>query len=365
MRKTILMLGLGVALFTACQQEDDFAQQSQGGKMETIEFDASVGAPVTLKAGIAGADSYAWYVDGQLVSTAPEYVFAPQASGKSNIVLEVVNQGVVSKVLYSATTTYSLATQLAAYNLAANGTVYNASVPNYYWNRTYSDTLFTTDFFTFSHTGGDVSGYAYWDGFTVSNVHDDSNCGTTSSSDGWIANQWGCMDTSDNCNFMLGYWGYYGKDIPYGSFPIDKDNIPEPTRFSETGFSNWVKLGNVSDQYYEIHSITVTNSPWAYYGGACGDGFATAFNKTSDYLTLKVYPVYSDNSIGDSKDIQLAGYNTSFWGTTSWQTVNLYAEDAENWSDVVYLLFQMRSSDTGSYGMNTAAYFCLKDIQVQ
>ena len=363
MKKISFVLGLGLMMLTACQQEDDFDLKSQIREAETIEVNANVGVPVRLEAGIPDADSYAWYVEGTLVSTASAYVFEPETSGKADIVLETVKNGVVRKVVYATNSTYSLAADLATYDLATNGITYNASVPNYYWDKTYSNTQFSVGIFTFSHTGGDVSGYNYWDGFTVSDVHDDKNYGTTSSSDGWIANQWGCMDTTDKGNFMLGYWGYYGKDIPFGS--IDKDNIPDPTTFSESGFSNWVRLGDGTTTY-TINSITVTNSPWAYYGCKTGDGFSTPFKQSSDYLTLKVYPVYKNNRIGEAVNIQLDGYNGSFWGLTSWSTTTLYSDaEDDNWEDVKYILFQMRSSDTGEWGMNTATYFCLKDIQVQ
>ncbi|WP_373850564.1 DUF4465 domain-containing protein, partial [Bacteroides heparinolyticus] len=231
----------------------------------------------------------------------------------------------------------------------------------YYWNQTYTNTKFdNTPHFTFSHTGGSVSGYGYWDGFTVSNVYDSSNFGTLttdtihSGSVNWIAHQWGCMDKyNSNTNFMLGYWGYYGKDIQ--SFPIDPENIPYPTAFTETGFSNWIKLGD-GNTNYTVTSISYTNSPWAYYGCKEGDGFATPFNSPSDYLRLLVFPVYASGIIGSPKIIKLAWFTNVFKGINEWTTEEL------GFSNVRYLLFQMRSSDSGQYGMNTAAYFCLNDI---
>lgn len=359
MRTKLFALSVMALAFAGCQNtewENDSAVVNQS----TEEVEALINRPVVMEAPVKGADSYAWFQNGKLVSTDSEYTFQEEKSGMYNVVLETSKRGVQSKVTYAVTNSINLSSELNQFVLNSGNGIQPPGQTGYYWDQTYTNTKFNTPHFTFSHTGTN-SGYAYWDGFTVSNVYDSSNFGTYttdtihSGSVNWIAHQWGCMDRNNsNTNFMLGYWGYYGKDIQ--SFPIDPENIPYPTAFTETGFSNWIKLGD-GNTNYTVKRIKITNSPWAYYGCKEGDGFATPFNNPSDYLRLLVFPVHASGSIGSPKIIELAGFNSQgFWGT------NYFVDRNLNFSNVRYLLFQMRSSDSGQYGMNTAAYFCLNDI---
>ncbi|MGI6794581.1 DUF4465 domain-containing protein, partial [Bacteroides sp. KG68] len=360
MRTKLFALSVMALAFAGCQNtewENDSAVVNQS----TEEVEALINRPVVMEAPVKGADSYAWFRNGKLVSTDSEYTFREEKSGMYNVVLETSKRGVQSKVTYRVTNSINLSSELNQFVLNSGNGIQPPGQTGYYWNQTYTNTKFNRPHFTFSHTGTN-SGYSYWDGFTVSNVYDSSNFGTYttdtihSGSVNWIAHQWGCMDRNNsNTNFMLGYWGYYGKDIQ--SFPIDPENIPYPTAFTETGFSNWIKLGD-GNTNYTVKRIKITNSPWAYYGCKEGDGFATPFNSPSDYLRLLVFPVYASGVIGSPKIIELANFGANgFWGINEWTTIrNL------NFSNVRYLLFQMRSSDSGQYGMNTAAYFCLNDI---
>ncbi|AVM57553.1 hypothetical protein C3V43_07125 [Bacteroides heparinolyticus] len=364
MKTKIFVLGVMALTFAGCQnteRENDLSVVNQ----RTEEVEALVDRPLVMEAPVKGADSYAWFRNGKLVSTDSEYTFQEEKSGTYNVVLETTTRGVQSKVTYAVSNEITLSSELNQFVLNSGNGIQPEGQTGYYWNQTYTNTKFhETPHFTFSHTGTN-SGYGYWDGFTVSNVYDSSNFGTYttdtihSGSVNWIAHQWGCMDRNNsNTNFMLGYWGYYGKDIQ--NFPIDPENIPYPTAFTETGFSNWIKLGD-GNTNYTVKRIKITNSPWAYYGCKEGDGFATPFNSPSDYLRLLVFPVYASGVIGSPKIIELAGFNSQgFWGTNSW-TLSEYL----GFHNVRYLLFQMRSSDSGQYGMNTAAYFCLNNIVMQ
>lgn len=363
MKTKIFVLGVMALTFAGCQnieRENDLSVVNQ----RTEEVKALVDRPLVMEAPVKGADSYAWFRNGKLVSTDSEYTFQEEKSGTYNVVLETTTRGVQSKVTYAVSNEITLSSELNQFVLNSDNGIQPEGQTGYYWNQTYTNTKFhETPHFTFSHTGGNVSGYGYWDGFTVSNVYDSSNFGTYttdtihSGSVNWILHQWGCMDKNNsNTNFMLGYWGYYRKDIQ--SFPIDPENIPYPTAFTETGFSNWIKLGD-GNTNYTVTSISYTNSPWAYYGCKEGDGFATPFNSPSDYLHLLVFPVYASGVIGSPVVIELAGFTNVFKGINEWTTEEL------NFHNVRYLLFQMRSSDSGQYGMNTAAYFCLNNIVMQ
>lgn len=360
--KSIVMLGMTILAFASCQNDDmTTVENAQVASFQSQELTVGINESLSLEAPAKDADSYAWYVDGQLVSSQPQYVFTSSETGLKNVMLEIAKGGKITKVSYAVSSQIKLSTLLSAYSLSQNGIAWGSY--GYYWNKTYTNEALVFSPFTFSHTGEKVSGYDTWGGFTISNGNNNTNYGTsgTGGSETWITNQWGCMPANrGKANFLIGFWGYYGKDIPASTFPLDAPfNIPSPVgqTFSPDGYSTWVGFGG---ELRTVKSISVTNSPWAYYGCLSGDGFATAFTKAGDHLDLLVYPVDGNNKIGSPYTINLASYGTGgFSGIQTWKSVDL------NFTGVKYLLFQMRSSDTGAYGMNTAAYFCLNDIVIE
>lgn len=259
-----------------------------------------------------------------------------------------------STELRTTPTTISLMSELN--NFTLNNTNGIWSVCGHYWNKTYTnDSLFKTTNFKFSHTAN--SGWNYWDGFTVSNVADTLNYGTPTSSSGWLTHQWNCM-AEYNCNtprtnFLVGYWGYYR----------EPSEITSSTLFSESGYSNWVKLGT-STQTYTVDKVTVAMSPWPYHGILYGDGFGRKFRK-GDHFDLIIYGVKSDSTFTTPETYRLADYQSV--GTTDSLLVM-----SKNWTDielnfntpVKYLVFRMATTDVGQYGPNTAFYFCLRDIEM-
>lgn len=338
-----LFLLIGLVSVSCTNNETDnnlVVSQKVSKNLEIGEGESLVLKPLNVQTDA----TYRWYVNDELVVVTSSFKFEGTKVGMNKVILETEVNGSKTYTIYSVNVLIQLSSTLSNYSLtSSNGTSTNGG---YYWNQTYSDSLFTSGIFTFSHTGGLTSGYNYWDGFTVSNVADTHNYGTTSSSSGWIDHQWGCMAVNISANFLVGYWGYY------------KDDQSGLTTFSESGYSNWVKIGNGSATY-GAKSVKVAIHPWPYYGILYGDGFATPFTSGGQF-TLKVYGVNSSN--------QFVGPVTySFVNSTSrvtsinneWTSVNI-----SSLGNVKYLMFQMSSSDSGSYGMNTAAYFCLNNIIV-
>lgn len=262
----------------------------------------------------------------------------------------------------AARTSISLANDLNGVTLnASNGT---ATTGGFYWNQTYSNTKYQTTNFTFSHTGGTVSGYNYWDGFTISNVADTNNYGAPGSSDGWIAHQWGCMavptGTSNSPNYMVGYWGYYMLDF--------QNEITTETEFGENKYATWVKLGNNS-QTYTVSKVTVAIHPWPYYGNLYGDGFARPFGP-GDHFDLIIYGVDGDGAFVRATEETVRKITHAMADYPVGGTLNM----PTGWTDITidfgepvkYLVFQMYSTDnSGELGPNTAVYFCLRDIVMQ
>ncbi|URC11404.1 DUF4465 domain-containing protein [Flavobacterium sp. B183] len=238
-----------------------------------------------------------------------------------------------------------------------------------YWQNTYvASTNLTVDIFKFSHSGTS-SGYNYWDGFIVSNVNDITNYGSgagTGGSNGWVANQWGTMAGSGfgtSSTISAGTPGTTGDPyiVAYWSSYTDPKN-PQGTTFSETSFSNWIKIGNTG--LYNVKGLKINMHPWPYYGCLYGDGFAQAFS-SGDHFELLIYGVDSSGTITAPITQSLADYTGgSLVMPTGW--INVSATALQGLGDVKYLVFQMASTDSHPvYGMNTAAYFCLDKLSVK
>ncbi|WP_166923141.1 DUF4465 domain-containing protein [Flavobacterium poyangense] len=250
--------------------------------------------------------------------------------------------------------------------LLTNGTTTSGGK---YWENTYvSNTKLNVDIFTFAHTAVS-SGYNYWDGFIVSNVNNITNFGSgagSGGSNGWVANQWGTMAGSGSGTastiaagtpgttgdpFILAYWSSY----------TDPKN-PAGTTFSEASFSNWIKIGNTAT--YQVKGLKINMHPWPYYGCLYGDGFARAF-VSGDHFELLIYGVNASGVISSPIVHSLANYTGgSLVMPTGW--INVNTTDLQSLGNVKYLVFQMASTDShATYGMNTAAYFCLDKLSVK
>ncbi len=343
-----LLLVALLAGFVSCSNEDDAPRTDCSNlNLQVKENTSIVIEPETT----APSAKYTWYVNGKCVSSDTKLKFTGEKVGVQTVLLKTTYLGRESTTNYIVNVLpYNInyvTLDVSSYNLVQNGT---ATTGGYYWNKTYSDTKFQSQIFTFSHTGGDVSGYAYWDGFTISNTTDKANYGAPGSSDGWIAHQWGCMASGETPkNFLIGYWGYYMKDYQATG-----------STFSEAQYSNWIKIENGTSRYNAI-SVKIANHPWPFYGILHGDGFARAF-KVGDYFKLLIYGVDANNNI-KSKPVEyyLSDCRTSVIEPYSgWKKVTL-----SPLGEVKYLLFKMESTDnSGQYGPNTAVYFCLDELVV-
>lgn len=272
-------------------------------------------------------------------------------------------------------------------NLLTDG--YSTSgFPGKYWKNTYNENntvrLEIDNFFVFSRRSfGDwLPTYSYWDGFTLSNVEDNTNHAEPGvSSEGFVAHQWGTMALGgpvDNAPvpgeashdpygrsvsgiagnpFIVGYWGYYG----YGEPTPGTTGTGGNNQFNENVYSNWIKLGNAAT--YRATGIYVNIHPWAHYGVTEGDGFASPFKSENDYLKLYIYGVDVDNKVKPTPVVvDMAKYRSGVTATmTGWHWIDLISLG----NDLKYLVFQMAASDGSQWGPNTAVYFSLAKLQVK
>ncbi len=199
---------------------------------------------------------------------------------------------------------------------------------NAYWNG--SDT-----------SGGFQSGSAYfynnynqswgsWTGFAYSNMKNDTTAGYTNQYSAITA---GGVNGSDN----------YG--VAYAGAPIS-------VRLDST------LAGNV------LQGVFVTNSTYAVLSMENGDAYAKKFGGADgtdpDWFLLTIKG-YEKGAYTDSVNFYLADFRSDNpaddYILKSWAWVDLQSLGA-----VDSLTFELNSSDVGTYGMNTPAYFCLDNL---
>jgi hypothetical protein len=199
---------------------------------------------------------------------------------------------------------------------------------------------------------------SYWDG-------SDQSHGFTSG-DSYFSNVY---DTS-----FGGYWAYGwtyssltdtttpGYTNPYSAFTgsgFNSQTYAVGQRGATIKFTGGAS--RITDTLY------VTNATYPAISMRDGDWFAKKFGGTSgndpDWFKLSIY-AYSAGVKFDSVEVYLADFrfsdNTQDYILDTWQQVPL---QFNGWVDS--LMFGLTSSDTGSFGMNTPAYFAIDNFKTQ
>jgi hypothetical protein len=208
--------------------------------------------------------------------------------------------------------------------------------------------------------------FSYFDTyeFTVSNRGDNTDYGSNnagSASLGWLSgdNMWGTMagggiKTDVNGNVLKNESGKVSVEnsIPFVSAYYMEYMGEMPLQVILTD----------AEAPYEAVGMYINNNPWPYYGNIYGDGFARALNQDGDYFQVTIHGLngdYEDN--GKSVVYKLAEYkNGTLHQNTEWEWVDL-----TSLGDVYGFHFTVEGSDTGDYGLNTAAYFNLDKLTVR
>lgn len=116
-----------------------------------------------------------------------------------------------------------------------------------------------------------------------------------------------------------------------------------------------------------VNSVAITNTTYAALSMKFGDAFAKKFGGASgndaDYFVLSILGKNAAGVTTGQVDLYLADYrfadNSQDYILDQWATVNLAGLGA-----VSSLEFQMTSSDTGVFGINTPTYFALDNLSV-
>lgn len=180
--------------------------------------------------------------------------------------------------------------------------------------------------------------YQSWDGFAYSNVTD-----TTTS--GW-ENAYGVIAGSGqgaSDNFAIGYVAPFAGATP-----------------THLHFAN--------DQAGPIAGAYFCNTTQAYLSLRDGDSFAKKFGgddgSDPDWFKLSVYGLDVAGQRSGPVDFYLADFrfdsSTDDYIVQDWTWLDL-SSLGEVWG----LAFELTSSDTGDYGMNTPAYFAMDTVMAQ
>lgn len=118
---------------------------------------------------------------------------------------------------------------------------------------------------------------------------------------------------------------------------------------------------------FRITSFRYSNTTYAALSMKNGDAFCKKFGgpggNDPDFFGIRVYNHYQ-GQVNDSTDVYLADYrfadNTQDYIVKAWRTASLnFSTPADS------LSFILQSSDNGTFGMNTPAYFCIDNVEYQ
>lgn len=116
----------------------------------------------------------------------------------------------------------------------------------------------------------------------------------------------------------------------------------------------------LADEPQEVPGCYVTNSAWAYVAMANGYAPATKF-KQGDWFLLTIKGYDANEELTGTKEFYLADLRSAdaseHYIVNDWRYVDL-----SGLGKVKKIHFELTSSDNGSYGMNTPAYFCIDNL---
>lgn len=210
-----------------------------------------------------------------------------------------------------------------------------------YWEEVYDTTAteFVVNGVTFSHQASatEWGGYTYysWYGFCPSKVTDN----TDYSNGDWTSHQWGAITGSGLSGaedpYILGFWNSSERT----------DSIPEVPACCIT----------YEGGAFTPKDIYITNSAWGYYAMKNGSAFNKQF-ADGDWCTLHIYGI-KNGEISGNVNVSLANGTDIL---NHWEYIDLTPIG----KNINMIYFQITSSDSGDWGMNNPAFFCLDNFSI-
>ncbi len=193
----------------------------------------------------------------------------------------------------------------------------------------------------FSHSAN--SEWSSWNGFVVSRNQDFADY---SAQGFWPNHQYTAMPCGGKSGlgtpYLVAYW-----------------NSSEAKDVKLTNASCAITYGT-EGQLFTPQQILITNTSYTYYTVSKGSAFSKKF-VAGDYLRLLVYGVRQDDTKTEPVAVYLADYTDSkTLLLKDWEYVNL-----EALGEVKGIYFQMESSDSGQYGINTPTYFAADRLSIK
>ena len=193
--------------------------------------------------------------------------------------------------------------------------------PDIFWDGSDLSACFTSGGYTFINNYVDWGGYGSWDGFAYSSM--------TSTVYTSLADQYNCCvgaGVNESATFGVAYYSAY-----MGT---------EPTVISADA------------EQFQATGCYVTNSAYAYTSMLEGDAYSKKFDET-DWFLLTATGYLAEEPTGTC-EIYLAkdGEIMSDWNYFDLSSLGIVDE----------IHFTLSSSDTGDWGMNTPAYFCIDNF---
>ena len=242
---------------------------------------------------------------------------------------------------------------LAAMGMSAEDYVLDLSTPSYpeeinfvqkgnaqIWESTYDEDEYVLEFepFLLYHLmSGTSYGNTYWDGFTV------VKCNDSSKQADFVTNQWGNMAGG----------GVADDGTTDASKPYLLAYAPD---FMGPGI---VGVEFDTDDTYFVKGMYVNMSSYAYYSCADGDSFSPGLQNEGDSFKLQAIGKLNGETT-KTIEIELAGRsNGQFHALTDWTWW-----DMSELGEVDHILFNLTSTDTSEWGMNTPSYFAMDKLTV-
>ena len=218
----------------------------------------------------------------------------------------------------------------------------NSLPPNSYWNGSDGSGGFTSNGFSFPNSYTDFGGGYYgWEGWSYSN-------GTNTTQPAYAS------DGGDPPT-----WTFYA-DRQYSA--ITGGGAQSSPNYA-VAFQGFDPLTIPMPQATKITGMYVTNTTYAYLAMLDGNPFAKKFGGTlgndPDWFKLSITGLDSNGQATGSTDFYLADFRSS----------SKYIVNGWNWIDlsglgknVRTLEFNLSSTDNGTFGMNTPAYFAIDNF---
>jgi hypothetical protein len=213
--------------------------------------------------------------------------------------------------------------------------------PNSFWNGSDLSGGFISGILFFPNAHNPAWGS--WSGWSYSNMADDSTAG-------WL-NQYSAITAAGYDPELSGGSNYGVAYVPIDW--ADNENIPIAVNFD-------VEIPR------RFKGLYVTNSTYAALAMEFGDGVSKKFGGNSgndpDYFKLILFG-YINGIATDTIDFYLADYrfedNNLDYIVKTWEWVEL-----SDLGLIDSLMFTLESSDVGTFGMNTPAYFCVDHLHI-